>query len=90
MGTIEVAREGTSNVRMLRLQLLAAKFENLKILEEATIEFNVCFRDIVNNSFSLGENMSKENLVTNIMRSLLETFDMKVTAIKKRRIHNES
>lgn len=52
---LKTSHEGISNVRMLRLQLLTAKFENLRMMEDEPIsEFNICFCDIANNSFVLG------------------------------------
>ena len=54
------------------------------MLEDKSIsEFNICMCDIANNSFSLGEKMAEEKLVRNILRSLLQKFDMKVTTIEE-------
>lgn len=60
---LKIAHEGTSKVRMSRLQLLTTKFENLKMNEDESIcEFHIRLRDISNTSFSLSVNMSKEKL----------------------------
>lgn len=68
---------------MSRLQLLATKFENLKMQEDETIvEFNVRLFYIFNESFALGEKILEEKLVRKFLRSLPKKFDMKVTAIE--------
>ena len=44
---LSVAHEGTSKVKMLRLQLLTSKFENLRMNDdESIVVFNVCLLDI--------------------------------------------
>lgn len=69
---------------MSRIQLLAIKFENLKMKEGETItEYNVRLGDIANNSFSLGKKMSEEKLVRKILSSLPKRIYMKVTPLKK-------
>jgi hypothetical protein len=81
---LQTAHEGTSKVRMSKLQLLNTKFENLKIDEDETIlEFNARLHDIANTSFALGENMSEEKLARKILRSFPKDFDMKVTTIEE-------
>ncbi|XP_057425914.1 uncharacterized protein LOC130719307 [Lotus japonicus] len=79
---LKVSHEGTTRVRMSRLQLPTTQFENLKMKEEETISgFHMRIRDITNASFALGEPMSDEKLVRKILRSLPNKFDMIVTAI---------
>jgi hypothetical protein len=81
---LQTAHEGTSKVRMSKLQLLTTKFENLKMDEDETIsKFNTRLRDIGNSSFALGEKMPEEKLARKILRSLPKRFNMKVTAIKE-------
>ena len=81
---LKTAHEGTSRVRMSRLQMLTTQFENLRMSEEQTIaEFHMQIRDIANTSFALGEKMSNEKLVRKILRSLPKRFAMKVTAIEE-------
>ena len=44
---LKTAHEGTSRVRMSRLQLLTTQFENLKMTEEETVaEFHMRVRDM--------------------------------------------
>ena len=81
---LRTTHEGTSRVRMSRLQMLTTQFETLRMTEEKTIaEFHMQIRDIANTSFALGEKMSDEKLVRKIMRSLPKRFAMKVTAIEE-------
>src|SRR3954469_4423326 len=81
---LKTAHEGTSKVKMSRLQILTTKFENLKMKEDETIyEFHMNVREISNNSPALGEKMTEEKLVRKILISLPNRFDMKVTAIEE-------
>ncbi|XP_057452470.1 uncharacterized protein LOC130744299 [Lotus japonicus] len=81
---LKVAHEGTSRVRMSRLQLLTTQFENLRMKEDETIsDFHLRVRDLANASFALGEQMSEEKLARKILRSLPKKYDMKVTAIEE-------
>ena len=51
---LQIAHEGTSKVRMSKLQLLTSKFENLRMEDDETIsEFNTRVRDIANSCFAL-------------------------------------
>lgn len=53
---LKIAHEGTSKVRMSRLQLLITKFDNMRMNEDESIyDFNIRLHDIANNSFALGE-----------------------------------
>src|ERR1044072_7161334 len=81
---LKTAHEGTSRVRMSRLQMLTTQFETLRMGEDQTIaEFHMQIRDIANSSFALSEKMSDEKLVRKILRSLPKRFAMKVTAIEE-------
>src|ERR1043165_9220007 len=84
--TLKTTHEGTSKVKMSRLQMLTTKFENLKMKEEETIhEFHMNVLEIANTSGALGEKMSEEKLVRKILRSLPKRFAMKVTTIEEAR-----
>ena len=77
------AYEGTSRVRMSRLQLRTTQFENLKMTEEKTVaEFHMRVRDMANASFALGENMSDEKVVRKKLRAFTRKFSKKVTSIE--------
>ena len=81
---LRTTHEGTSKVKMSRLQLLTTKFENLKMKEEECIhDFHMNILEIANASTALGERMTDEKLVRKILRSLPKRFDMKVTAIEE-------
>lgn len=76
--------EGTSKVKMSRLQLLTTKFENLRMkYYECIHDFHMNILDIANSSSALEEKMSKEKLARKILRSLPKKFDMKVTTIEE-------
>src|SRR3954464_7201440 len=82
--TLKTTHEGTSKVKMSRLQLLTTKFENLRMRDDESIQdFHMNILDIANTSGALGEKMSDEKLVRKILRSLPKRFDMKVTAIEE-------
>ncbi|KAK2378305.1 putative mitochondrial protein [Trifolium repens] len=81
---LETVHEGTSKVKMSRLQLLTTKFESLKMKEDESVhEFYMNILDIANSFDVLGEKMSDAKLVRKILRSLPKRFDMKVTAIEE-------
>lgn len=81
---LEVAYEGTSKVKISRLQLVTSKFEGLKMIEEETVvEYNVRVLEITNESFNLGEKILESKLVRKVLCSLPNKFDMKVTTIKE-------
>ena len=50
---------------------------------ESIAEFNVCIRDIANESYSLGKPMTDEDLVRKTLRALSPRFKMKVTVIEE-------
>ncbi|XP_058767373.1 uncharacterized protein LOC131641069 [Vicia villosa] len=81
---LKTAHEGTSKVKMSRLQLLTTQFENLRMKEDESIhDFYMNVFEIANTSSALGEKMPEEKLVRKMLRSLPKSFDMKVTAIEE-------
>ncbi|XP_058775546.1 uncharacterized protein LOC131649805 [Vicia villosa] len=69
---------------MSRVQLLTAKFENLRMKENESIhDFHMNIVEIANASSALGEKISYAKLVKKILRSLPKRFDIKVAAIKE-------
>ncbi|CAJ2638184.1 unnamed protein product [Trifolium pratense] len=81
---LETVHEGTSKVKMSRLQLLTTKFENLRMNDDETIqEFHMTILDYDNQFDALGEKIPEEKLVRKMLRSLPNKFDMKVTAIEE-------
>ena len=64
--------------------MLATKVENIRMHENKNFSsFYFELSDIVNSSFNLGELISDLKVVRKILRSLLEIFKPKVTAIKE-------
>ncbi|WJX56910.1 hypothetical protein P8452_42523 [Trifolium repens] len=81
---LKTTHEGTSKVKISRLQLLYTKFENLRMKEEETIyDFHMNVLELANSFDSFGERQSDEKLVRKILRSLPKRFDMKVIAIEE-------
>ena len=62
--SLKTTHEGTSKVRMSKLQMLTTKFENLRMKEDETIhDFHMNILEIANTYGGLGEKMSEEKLV---------------------------
>ena len=51
--------------------------------DESFDEFYAKLKDIVNSAFNLGEQIPKPKIVRKVLRSLLERFHAKITAIKE-------
>ena len=51
--------------------------------DESFDEFYAKLKDIVNSTFNLGETIHEPKIVRKVLRSLLERFHTKTTAIKK-------
>ena len=63
---LKTAHEGTSKVKMSRLQILTTQFENLRMKEDECIhDFHMNIIEITNASSALGEKMSDAKLVRN-------------------------
>ena len=76
--------EGTSNVKISRLQIPSSKFEALNMAEDEKIaEFNVRVLVLANESFALGEKIIDTKLVKKVLRSLPSRFNMKVSTIEE-------
>ena len=59
-------------------------FEEIKIEEDASFDkFYAKLKDIVNSTFNLGETIPEPKIVRNVLRSLLERFHAKITAIEE-------
>jgi len=84
---LKTAHEGTAKVKSAKLQLLTTKFQNLRMMEDESIQdYHLNILDIANAFDSLGEGISDEKLVRKILRSLPKRFDMKVTAIEEAQV----
>ena len=51
--------------------------------EESFDEFYAKLKDIVNSAFNLGETIPEPNVVRKVLRSLLERFHVKISAIEE-------
>ncbi|TYK08444.1 gag-pol polyprotein [Cucumis melo var. makuwa] len=75
---------GTSKVKISRLQLITLKFEALKMSEDEWVsEYNERVLEIANESLLLGEKIPDSKIMRKVLRSLSRKFDMKVTAIEE-------
>uniref|UniRef100_A0A803M764 Gag-pol polyprotein n=1 Tax=Chenopodium quinoa TaxID=63459 RepID=A0A803M764_CHEQI len=80
--TLELAFEGTSEVKRSKIDLIMSKYELFAMNKNEKI--NDCFRrfmTIVNDLRSLGKNLSDEDLVRKLLRSLTDAWTAKVTAV---------
>ena len=81
---LQTTHEGTKVVKDSKLQRLTTSFEEIKMEEDESFdEFYVKLKDIVNSAFNLGETIPDPKIVRNVLRSLLERFHAKITAIKE-------
>ncbi|CAM8966753.1 unnamed protein product [Rhodiola kirilowii] len=81
---LQTAHEGTTKVKISRMEMVTSKFKNLRMQEDETIaDFNTRVLDISNESFALGEPISKETLVRKVLRSLPKRYAMKALAVKE-------
>ncbi|CAM8932466.1 unnamed protein product [Rhodiola kirilowii] len=81
---LQTAHEGTTKVKISRMETVTSKFENLRMQEDETIaDFNTRVLDISNEAFALGEPMTEETLVRKVLRSLTKRFAMKALAVKE-------
>ena len=76
--------EGTKAVKISKLQQLTSRFESIRMPDDECFdEFYVKLNDIVNSTYNLGEIYDQPKIVRKILRSLIENFRPKVTAITK-------
>ncbi|XP_012846764.1 PREDICTED: uncharacterized protein LOC105966726 [Erythranthe guttata] len=81
---LQTAYEGTTSVRLSKLQMLATHFEDLRMNEDETVaDFNSKLCDIANEAHGLGVTYPEEKLVRKVLRSLPDRFAYKITAIEE-------
>ena len=81
---MQVTHEGTSIVKIFKLQKRVNKFENIRMHENQNFSsFYSESSDIVNCSFNLGEPIPYSKVVRQILRSLLDKFRPKLIAIEE-------
>ena len=84
---LQTTYEGTKAIKDSKFQRLITSFEEIKMEEDESFdEFYAKLKDIVNSTFNLGETISEPKIVRNVLRSLLERFHAKITAIEESRI----
>ncbi|XP_057803517.1 uncharacterized protein LOC131018832 [Salvia miltiorrhiza] len=75
--------EGSASVRATKLRMLTTKFEILRMHEDETIPAyyeKLC--EISNETLGLGKPISNERLVSKMLRSLPERYNMKISSIE--------
>ena len=85
VGTIlQTTYKGTKAIKDSKLQKLTTNFEEIKMeKDESFDEFYAKFKDIVNSAFNLGETIPRLKIIRKVLRSLLERFHAKITAIEE-------
>ena len=79
---LQTVHEGTKAVKINKLQQLTSKFESIRMFDDESFdEFYTKLNDIVNSSYNLGEIYDQPKIVRKILRSLIENFKPKMTAI---------
>ena len=68
----------------MKLQRLTSSFEEIRMEEDGTFdEFYAKLKDIVNSVFNLGKSIAESKIDRKLLRSLLERFHAKITAIEE-------
>ena len=81
---LQTTYKGTKAVKDSKVQRLTTSFEEIKMEEDESFdEFYAKLKDIVNSTFNLGETIPEPKIVRKVLRSLLERFHAKITAIKE-------
>ena len=74
--------ESIKAVKINKLQQLTSKFESIRMSDDESFdEFYAKLNDIVNSAYNLGDIYDQPKIVRKILRSLIEDFKPKVTAI---------
>ena len=81
---METMYEGTKKVKDTKLWMLTTQFKELRISEDESFDsFYSKLNEVVIGKFNLGEKTKDSKVVRKILRSLLESFRAKVTAIEE-------
>ena len=76
--------EGTKAIKDSKHQRLTTSFEEIKMEEDESFdEFYAKLKGIVNSAFNLGEIIPEPKIVRKVLRSFLERFHAKITAIEE-------
>ncbi|XP_075473924.1 uncharacterized protein LOC142504977 [Primulina tabacum] len=80
--TLQRHCEGSESVRRTRLRMLTSKFEMMRMEKsESILDYDRLLREIANEAFSIGDFISNERLVSKVLCSLPERFNIKICAI---------
>lgn len=81
---LQTTYEGTKAIKDSKLQRLTTSFEEIKMEEDESFdEFYAKLKNIVNSAFNLRETILELKVVRKVLRSLLEIFHAKITAIEE-------
>lgn len=81
---LSVTHEGTSTVKMSKLQMYMRQLEALKMEKDEEISrFNAELSKLVNIMRSLGKDIPESKMVRKVVRSLPKSFRLKVIAIEE-------
>ena len=81
---LQTTYEGTKAVKDSKHQRLTTSFEEIKMEEDESFdEFYAKLKGIVNSAFNLGEIIPEPKIVRKVLKSLLERFHAKITAIEE-------
>ena len=87
---LQVAHEGTSQVKQSRIELLMRQYELFDMGDRETVmDMYTRFTHITNELKSLGKSFTTEELVRKILRILPRTWEAKVTAIQEAKDMNK-
>ena len=79
---LQTVHKGTKAIKINKLQQLTSKFKSIRMFDDESFdEFYAKLNDIVNSAFNLGEIYDQPKIVRKILRSFIEDFRPKVTAI---------
>ncbi|KAH0717264.1 hypothetical protein KY285_013295 [Solanum tuberosum] len=82
--TLVIAHEGTPQVRKFRIAKLCTDYETFKMESGESLQDMITrFTTIVNELVSLGKIYTTEELVDKVLRTLLKSWEIKVTAIRE-------
>ena len=81
---LETIYEGTKKVKDTKLQMLTTRFKELRMSEDESYDsFCSKLNEVVIDKFNFGEKTEDSKVVRKILRSLLESFCAKMTAIEE-------
>ena len=81
---LQTTYEGIKAVKNSKLQRLTISFEEIKMEDDESFdEFYAKFKDMVHSAFNFGETILEPKIVRKVIRSLLERFHAKITAIEE-------